>query len=192
MVLTKITVEIENEARKELRADIPHEIKMKRLYVMRHAKSSWDDASLADYDRPLNERGLETAPMMGRLIRARGYIPDVVLSSPAKRAKKTAKLSTEAAKITSSILFDEQIYEASPQTLIKVLAGLDDHARSAMVVGHNPGMEGLIRLLTGDMATMPTAAFAIIDLDIEKWSDIDYETGRLVELLRPKEVADLI
>jgi len=159
---------------------------------MRHAKSSWDDASLADYDRPLNERGLETAPMMGRLIRARGYIPDVVLSSPAKRAKKTAKLSTEAAKITSSILFDEQIYEASPQTLIKVLAGLDDHARSAMVVGHNPGMEGLIRSLTGEVTTMPTAAFAVIDLDIERWRDIDYETGKLIELLRPKEVADLI
>ena len=73
MVLTKITVEIENEARKEFRADIPHEIKMKRLYVMRHAKSSWDDASLADYDRPLNERGLRRPPMMGRLIE-RGVI----------------------------------------------------------------------------------------------------------------------
>src|SRR6478672_2955749 len=156
---------------------------MKRLYVMRHAKSSWDNPSLADFDRPLNERGLETAPMMGRLIRTRGYIPDVVISSPAKRAKKTATLATEAAGITSSIMFDERIYEANPQTLIKVLSGIGDEAQSAMVVGHNPGMEGLIRSLTGEATAMPTAAFAVIDLDIEKWSDIDYQTGKLVEVL---------
>jgi phosphohistidine phosphatase len=129
---------------------------------------------------------------MGRLIGTRGYLPDIVISSPANRAKKTAKLAVEAAKITSSILFDEQIYEASPQTLVKVLSGIDDHVRSAMAVGHNPGMEGLIRFLTGETAAMPTAAFAVIDLDIDKWSDIDHQTGKLVEVLRPKEIADLI
>src|SRR5690242_9093233 len=122
---------------------------MKLLYVLRHAKSSWDDASLADYDRPLNDRGLEAAPFMGRLMRERGYLPDAVISSPAKRARKTAKLASEAAGVRSSILFDEQIYEASPQTLVKVLSAVDDKAGSAMVVGHNPGMEGLIRFLTG-------------------------------------------
>ena len=164
---------------------------MKRLYVLRHAKSSWDDASLADYDRPLNDRGLETAPFMGRLMRERGYLPDAVLSSPAKRARNTAKLASEAAELKSPILFAEQIYEASPQTLVKVLAGVDDKAGSAMVVGHNPGMEGLIRLLTGETAAMPTAALAVVDLDIEKWSQIDHLTGKLVEVLRPKEVGHI-
>jgi len=164
---------------------------MKRLYVLRHAKSSWDDASLADYDRPLNARGLETAPFMGRLMRERGYLPDAVLSSPAKRARNTAKLASEAAGLNSSILFDEQIYEASPQTLVKVLSGVDDKAGSAMVVGHNPGMEGLIRLLTGETAAMPTAALAVVDLDIEKWGQIDHLTGKLVEVLRPKEVGHI-
>jgi phosphohistidine phosphatase len=164
---------------------------MKRLYVLRHAKSSWDDASLADYDRPLNDRGLETAPFMGRLMRERGYLPDVVLSSPAKRARKTANLASEAAGVGSPILFDEQIYEASPQTLVKVLSGVDDKARSAMVVGHNPGMEGLVRLLTGETAAMPTAALAVIDLDIEKWGQIDHVTGKVVEVLRPKEVGHI-
>ena len=159
---------------------------------MRHAKSSWDNASLADYDRPLNDRGLESAPLMGRLIKKRGYIPDAVVSSPAKRAKKTAKLACEAAGITTSILFDEQIYEASPHTLAEVLSKVGDGVRSAMIVGHNPGMEGLIRFLTGEVAAMPTAAFAVIDLDIEKWSDIGDQTGELVEVLRPKEVGDLI
>jgi len=164
---------------------------MKRLYVLRHAKSSWDDASLADYDRPLNDRGLETAPFMGRLMRERGYLPDAVLSSPAKRARKTAKLASEAAGVKSSILFDEQIYEASPQTLVKVLSAVDDKAGSAMVVGHNPGMEGLIRFLTGETAAMPTAGLAVIDLDIENWSEIDHMSGTLVEVLRPKDVGYL-
>jgi phosphohistidine phosphatase len=164
---------------------------MKRLYVLRHAKSSWDDASLADYDRPLNERGLETAPFMGRLMRERGYLPDAVLSSPAKRARETARLASEAAGINLQILFDERIYEASPQTLVKVLSAVDDKAGSAMVVGHNPGMEGLIRLLTGETAAMPTAALAIVDLDIENWSEIDHLSGKLVEVLRPKEVGYL-
>jgi phosphohistidine phosphatase len=161
---------------------------MKRLYVLRHAKSSWDDASLADYDRPLNERGLETAPFMGRLMRERGYLPDAVLSSPAKRARETARLASEAAGINLQILFDERIYEASPQTLVKVLSAVDDKAGSAMVVGHNPGMEGLIRLLAGETAAIPTAALAVIDLDIENWSKIDHMSGTLVEVLRPKEV----
>ena len=155
---------------------------------MRHAKSSWGDASLADHDRPLNDRGLENAPFMGEVIRKSRYIPDVVLSSPANRAKSTAELATRAAGVTSSILFDERIYEASPQTLIKVLAGVDDQARSVMIVGHNPGMEGVIRFLTGEVVAMPTAAFAIIDLEIEKWSEIDHLTGKLVDVLRPKEV----
>jgi phosphohistidine phosphatase len=161
---------------------------MKRLYVLRHAKSSWDDASLADYDRPLNDRGLETAPFMGRLMRERGYLPDAVISSPANRARTTAKLACEAAGVRSPILFDEQIYEASPQTLVKVLSSVDDKADSAMVVGHNPGMEGLIRFLTGETAAMPTAGLAVIDLDIENWSEIDHTSGKLVEVLRPKEL----
>jgi phosphohistidine phosphatase len=165
---------------------------MKRLYVLRHAKSSWDDASLSDFDRPLNERGLDAAPLMGKVMRKRGYIPDAVFSSPAKRAKKTAKLATDAAGIESSIIFDERIYEASPQKLVEVLSTVDGAAASAMIVGHNPGMEGLIRLLTGETVSMPTAALAIIDLEVEQWNDLDHQTGKLVAMLRPKELGNLI
>jgi phosphohistidine phosphatase len=164
---------------------------MKRLYVLRHAKSSWDDASLADFDRPLNERGKEGAPFMGNVMRERGYLPDVVLASPAKRAEKTAMLAAGAAGFAGEITFVEQIYEASPQTLVKVMSNVDDRANSAMIVGHNPGMEGLIRLLTGASEAMPTAGLAVIDLEIEKWSDIGHETGKLVEVLRPKSIGNL-
>ena len=164
---------------------------MKRLFILRHAKSSWDDASLADYDRPLNERGMENAPFIGRVMKDRGLVPDTVISSPANRARTTAKLAAEAAGIRSAIMFDERIYEASPQTIVKVLSELDSNANSAMVVGHNPGMEGLIRFLTGEITAMPTAALAVIDLDIENWSDVGHNSGTLVEVLRPKEVGYL-
>lgn len=164
---------------------------MKRLYILRHAKSSWDDASLADFDRPLNDRGLESAPFMGRLMKERGLIPETVVSSPANRARSTAKLASEAAGTRSAILFDERIYEASPQTLADVLSEVDGKIDSAMIVGHNPGMEGLIRFLTGETAAMPTAALAIIDLEIDNWSDIGHGTGKLIEVLRPKEVGYL-
>jgi phosphohistidine phosphatase len=164
---------------------------MKRLYILRHAKSSWDDARLADYERPLNERGLETAPFMGRLMKERGLIPDAVLSSPADRARTTAKLACEAAGIKQSILFDERIYEASPQTLVKVLSEIDGVVNAAMIVGHNPGMEGLIRFLTGEVAAMPTAALAVVDLMIENWDEIGHLSGKLVEVLRPKEIGHL-
>jgi len=164
---------------------------MKRLYVMRHAKSSWDDSSLADFDRPLNERGEQAAPFMGRLMRDRGLLPDIVLSSPAKRARETAQLATEAAGFEGEIRFEDGIYEASPHGLIKAISSVDDDTNSAMVVGHNPGMEGLIRYLTGELAPMPTAALAVIDLDVDRWSDVGQQAGRLIEVLRPKEVGDL-
>jgi phosphohistidine phosphatase len=164
---------------------------MKRLYVLRHAKSSWDDSSLADFERPLNDRGKEAAPFMGRVMRERGLMPDVVLSSPAKRAKKTAKLVMKSAGFAGEIEFDDNIYEASPQTLAKVLSGVDGKADSAMIIGHNPGMEGVIRFLTGESEPMATASLAVIDLDIDNWSDIGHETGKLVEVLRPKEIGHL-
>jgi len=161
---------------------------MKRLFVLRHAKSSWDDANLADFDRPLNDRGLDTAPFMGRLMASRNLTPAVILSSPAKRARETAELINEAAGWNLAVRFEDSIYEASPIALSRVAAGLPSEADSAMIVGHNPGMEGFIRILTGRPEPMPTAALAIIDLAIDGWSEVDSGTGRLVEVIRPKEL----
>jgi phosphohistidine phosphatase len=164
---------------------------MKRLYLLRHAKSSWDDASLSDYDRPLNDRGTEAAPFMGRVIKERGLIPEMVLSSPANRARTTAKLAIDSGGIGLMILFDKRIYEASASSLLTVLSEIDRATGSVMIVGHNPGLEGLIRLLTGEIAAMPTAALAVIDLDIDNWSDIGQGSAKLIEVLRPKEVGYL-
>ena len=111
---------------------------MKRLYVLRHAKSSWDDAGLSDFERPLNKRGLETAPFMGRTMLEKDYIPDIVVASPAARAASTAKLAAKAASFSRSLSFDERIYEASPQTLMEVMSELEPKAASAMIVDRSP------------------------------------------------------
>ncbi|MGQ0543689.1 MAG: SixA phosphatase family protein [Blastocatellia bacterium] len=160
---------------------------MKRLFLLRHAKSSWDDSTLSDFDRPLNERGLNAAPFMGELMAKRLLFPDAFISSPAKRALQTVQLFKESAGSNTPIKFDERIYEASPQTLRQVVSEMETRHRSAMIVGHNPGIEGFISLLTGERQPMPTAAIAIIDLKIERWNEIESMTGSLVETIRPKE-----
>ena len=163
---------------------------MKILYLLRHAKSSWDDPDISDFDRPLNERGNKSAPLMGKMMAKRSFIPDIVISSPANRAKSTAELVMKAAGASPVMVFDEQIYEASPQTLLRVIADIDDQYDSAMVVGHNPGMEGLVRCLTSNLTPMPTAALAVIALDATSWKDAGGQSGKLVEAIKPKDLKD--
>ena len=160
---------------------------MKTLLVLRHAKSSWDDPELADFDRPLNDRGNASAPFMGRLIASNDLDPDVIYSSPAVRARETASLVKERGDLDARIVHDERIYEASPATLRQVVSEIEDSYRSVMLVGHNPGMEGFIRYLTGKLEPMPTAALAVIDLDISGWQMIDRDRGILRKLFRPKD-----
>jgi phosphohistidine phosphatase len=161
---------------------------MKTLYLLRHAKSSWDYPGMADFDRPLNGRGRETAPFMGELMRVKAYRPSLVLSSPAVRARTTAELVKEAANLAVAIRFDERIYEASPTALLSVVSETEDSIPSAMIVGHNPGIEGFIRLLTGQSGAIPTAALAVIRLSIDSWRAIDTACGELEAVYRPKEV----
>jgi len=161
---------------------------MKTLFLLRHAKSSWDDPGLADFDRPLNGRGERNAPMMGELMRRKGFEPDVILSSPAERARGTAIAAKKAGGLDGKIAYDDRIYEASTNTLRKVVSEIDDTCKSAMLVGHNPGMEGFVRYLTGDDERMPTAALAVIELDIKSWSKIAEGCCTLKKIFRPKEL----
>lgn len=165
---------------------------MKRLYLLRHAKSSWDDPSLDDYERPLNPRGRTAAPFMGELIARKGLVIDAIVSSPAERARQTAEIVKEAAGMNAPLSFDARIYDASVGTLLVVLATTPADAGSAMLVGHNPGFEGLIRALTGTNERLPTAALAVIDLDIDDWTSVGPGKGDLVAVIRPKdEIAKL-
>ena len=160
---------------------------MKILYVLRHAKSSWDDTDLADFDRPLNDRGRRSAPFIGELMKKAGFEPDIIYSSPAVRARETARLVKEAAEFATDIKLNERIYEASPHALQLVASSIDDRFRSAMIVGHNPGMEGFVSLLTGRLEPMPTASLALIELDIAGWEQIGHSKGFLRQIFRPKD-----
>jgi len=161
---------------------------MKTLFMMRHAKSSWNNADLADFDRPLNERGLEAAPFMGKIIYKNQFQPDLIISSPAERAGQTAILVHSAAQLNGEIQFNEKIYEARPHRLLEIISEQNDKLQSIMLVGHNPGFEGLLKILTGELQPLPTAALAVIDLQIENWSDVKSNCGTLRVLIRPKEI----
>jgi phosphohistidine phosphatase len=164
------------------------EDRMKTLLLLRHAKSSWKDTDARDFDRPLNQRGLKAAPSVGRLMKKRKLEPDLVLSSPAERARQTTQLVLESAKLKPEVRHDERIYEATGARLFEIVAQIDDDANLAMLVGHNPGLEELLATLTGEAHTLQTAALACIELEIEKWSKLRAGAGRLQWLVKPKEL----
>ena len=160
---------------------------MKTLFLMRHAKSSWNNTNLSDFERPLNERGLRAAPHIGKIMFERQLQPELIVSSPADRAKQTAQLIKETVPTAGEIQFDKRIYEASVPTLLQILSETDEQFESVMLVGHNPGFENLLMILTGELHPMPTAALAVIDLSINNWREINADCGTLRILIRPKD-----
>jgi phosphohistidine phosphatase len=163
---------------------------MKTLLILRHAKSSWKKPGLTDYDRPLNKRGKLDAPRMGELIREKALVPDLIISSSAKRACQTADRVAQACGYRNEVRLEDDLYLAYPDVIVRILKLLLDGLNSVMVVGHNPGVEELLRLSTGHEEVMPTAALAHIILPIRSWSEMNSQaTGELVHLWRPKELA---
>lgn len=161
---------------------------MKTLLLLRHAKSSWKDADALDFERPLNGRGKKAAPLVGRLLRERKIEPELILCSPAERARQTASLVVEAASLACAVRFDERIYEASAARLLEVVSQVEEEAQTLLLVGHNPGLEGLLALLTGETHAMPTAALACVALAEEKWGKLKEQGARLEWLTTPKEL----
>lgn len=163
---------------------------MKTLYVLRHAKSSWENYNQTDFERPLNERGLLAASRMGQLMSEKSFVPDSIVSSTAARARQTAEMVKEAANFNVKIQFDKRIYEATTADLFEVLEETSDEIKSLLIVGHNPGLENLVRNLTEEVREMPTAALAEIRLKIESWKDVSLACGKLRNLFKPKEIVD--
>ena len=163
---------------------------MKTLLILRHAKSSWNDPTVDDHERTLNARGQKDAPRMGDLLRELRLVPDVIISSDAVRAQLTTEAVAEAIGFTGEIRLDRQLYLAGPADIIAVLGTVETSAaRTVMIVGHNPGLEQLVELLTGEPNDLPTAALAQIALPIRRWRDLTASTrGRLVDLWRPKDL----
>jgi phosphohistidine phosphatase len=161
---------------------------MKTLFLLRHAKSSRDDPTLRDFDRPLNDRGKDDAKFMGRYLRSQKFVLDAVISSPAKRARRTAELFLKAANILLEPDLDERIYEAGLPQLLRIVSEVDSSHDTVLLIGHNPGFEELAESLTGQHVPLPTAALAAIDLSIDQWRDARPRSGRLRALVTPKEL----
>ncbi|MEQ8786280.1 MAG: histidine phosphatase family protein [Pirellulaceae bacterium] len=161
---------------------------MKTLLILRHAKSSWNDSSLSDHDRPLNDRGKQDAPRVGELLKSLDLVPDAILCSTAKRARKTAKKVAAACQFDGEIQLIDELYLAPAATYLEVVQGMASTAERVMVVGHNPGLEHLLELLTQRGETLPTAALAQIRFDVASWREVGLDGGgELVGVWRPRE-----
>ena len=163
----------------------------KTVLILRHAKSSWDIPSISDKDRPLNSRGQRDAPKVGQLLIKEQLVPDLILTSSAKRARQTANLVVGSSQYAHGITEVSQFYLAQPLAYMSYLSDLPDHYSRVMVIGHNPGLELLIDELTGCHENMPTAALAQVCLPIDNWPEIlslsNKNRGQLIRLWRPKE-----
>ncbi len=160
----------------------------KILYLVRHAKSSWSDASLTDRDRPLNRRGRKSAPEMGRRLAEQGHQPDLIISSPARRAVSTAKkIAKELAFEKSEIVTDESMYFSGTGSMVSMLENLDDRYQNVMIVGHNPAMTSLLNIFSeAPVDNMPTCAVAVLSFDMTSWSELDVTNGDLLAYDFPK------
>ncbi len=161
---------------------------MKTLFLLRHAKSSWKDQALADFERPLNDRGRKAAELVGNFIAKQNVTIDLVISSPAVRTRQTIELVLKAAKRSPELRFDQRVYEASPARLVEITSQIEDDRKSVLLVGHNPGMEELLALLVGVEQHMSTASLAKVILGSKKWDKILGETGVLESFVKAKEL----
>lgn len=170
---------------------------MKTVALFRHAKSDWHDRRARDFDRPLNQRGRLGAELMGRHIRELGRKWDRVIASPAVRCAQTIEHAREGSD-SLPVEWDRRIYLASSATLADVLREQDERVGSVIMIGHNPGLEDLIFDLVPDDGTsplrdvveekFPTAAFAILELPIKHWAELQEGTAKLVHLMRPRDL----
>jgi|SRR5215470_3695651 len=161
---------------------------MLTLYLLRHAKSSWDDASQPDFERPLANRGRKACATIGEFIQEKGIDFNLVLVSTAVRTRETIELIKERAKFRGEVRYDERIYEATVSQLLEIIAQVDNERASVLLVGHNPGIEELLALLTGAQEHVTTANFAKIKLKATKWSANLAGKGTLEWIVRPKEI----
>lgn len=159
---------------------------LRTLYLLRHAKSSWKDDSLADFDRPLKGRGRDAAEQLGKRLASEKLKDGVLICSPAVRTRETADIVLKHSRLRMDQRFDERIYEASLRDLLQVVAEIPDDRQTAMMIGHNPGFEELLAFLTGQARRMPTCALAKIKLEVASWKDVRAREGSLESFITPK------
>lgn len=167
------------------------------IMLMRHAKSSWDDPRHADFDRPLANRGRLAATLMGTYLVEERLIPDRVLCSSSARTRETWRRAAMETGRNIPVEYLESLYEASTGTILSEIAKLDDDVLYVLLVGHNPSMEMAADRLIGDGVAdarrrlaekFPTAALAVIDVELASWSDLQPGCGRLLRFVMPKDL----
>lgn len=169
----------------------------KRLILLRHAKSAWDNPSVADFDRPLSSRGRKAAPVVGAWLARRGLVPGLVLCSSARRAAETLDLASAGWQTKPTVRKLKTLYLAMPREMLRRLQAVGREPDVVMLVGHNPGIADLANWLCSQgkaehranlARKFPTGAVAVIDFDVEDWAEVDAETGTLVEFATPKQI----
>jgi len=161
---------------------------MKKLYIIRHAKSDWNDDTLDDYDRPLNKRGQRDAPMMGQFLFSKNIKPDLIISSPALRAITTAQLIAKEIKYEKVIVPNQYIYDAYVTALQEVVEYIHDSNDTVFLVGHNPGVSSLAYMLCGSKENFSTCAVLEIEFDCDSWMDASKDNSTLVSYEYPKKI----
>ncbi len=165
---------------------------MRRLGLLRHAKSSWDTPGSGDFDRPLNGRGKRDAPRMGALLKSRGVQPQRIVSSTARRARTTAELvAAELGCASGNLIVSDELYLASAGRILAVLDDLAADLDDVIVVAHNPGMTDLAnRIADARIDNLPTSGFFYVEGAVERWSDLTTRPGRLLFFAAPKTDLD--
>lgn len=157
---------------------------MKRLILMRHAKSDWNHPGLSDHDRPLNQRGRKAAPAMGAWLIAEGFAPDWALVSSAERTQETFRLVALGCPAKT----EPSLYNAGADAILKVIQGADEAADTLIVIAHQPGMQEVANMLLPEWEVdeYPTAKAAILTFDAPSWFEVSWGEGRLVAEMAPK------
>lgn len=162
---------------------------MKTLYLNRHAKSSWSDHNLSDFDRPLNKRGERDAPLMGKILSEKVKPPELIISSPAKRAIATAnRIAQSFGYDVNKIISERKIYEAAISDIIRIINGTSDDYKTIMLFGHNPTFTMLTNYLSDKyIDNLPTSGFVQINFKLDSWKEIEGKTGKLILFEYPKK-----
>lgn len=174
---------------------------MKTLYLLRHAKSDWSDGALSDHARPLNARGRTAAPLVASYLKTKGYKPELILCSTARRTVETLDLLKPELPQKTQIRYEDPLYLAEPDKLLERINWVEDRINALMLIGHNPGMEMLAASLSGSGKTAaekarktllkekyPTAALAVLAFTVKSWREVGLGSGVLADFVRPKDL----
>lgn len=171
---------------------------MKKVVLLRHAKSSWDNPELDDHDRPLNKRGRSASPVIGAWLAHKRHLPDRILCSTATRARQTLKRLELPEPALASVDFLPDLYHACPDAMLEILREVDSKSAAVMIIGHQPGLSAFARLLSDRASArckrayehFPTAAAAVLEGNVTRWKDLGYGMANFTDFAKPRELMD--